>query len=151
MHEHDDSLDEEIRRLLARARRIAVLGASARKDRASYRVPAYLARHGYEIVPVNPRYAGDELHGHVVLSSLTEIAQVIDIVDVFRRAGDVAGHLEEILAMRPLPGAVWLQLGIRNDAAARAWKARGITVIQDRCTMIEHQRGLVGGVGAAPE
>ena len=148
MHEHDTAADDEIRRVLANARRIAVLGASARRDRASYNVPAYLARHGYEIVPVNPRYAGEELHGHVVLSSLREVDPPVDLIDVFRRAGDVDGHVEEVLAMRPLPGAVWLQLGIRNDAAARAWRARGITVIQDRCTLVEHRRAGLGTVGA---
>jgi len=148
MDEHDASPDDEIRSVLAHARRIAVLGASARRDRASYGVPAYLARHGYEIVPVNPRYAGEELHGHVVLSSLDEIDQPVDLVDVFRRATDVDAHVDEILAMRPLPGAVWLQLGIRNDDAAHAWRARGITVIQDRCTKVEHRRAHVGTVGA---
>ncbi len=148
MHEHDEPAEDEIRDLLAHARRIAVLGASTRTDRASYGVPAYLARHGYEIVPVNPRYAGEELHGHVVLSSLDEIDRPVDIVDVFRRAADVDDHVEEVLAMRPLPGAVWLQLGIRNDDAARAWRARGITVIQDRCTLVEHRRAGIGTVGA---
>jgi uncharacterized protein len=148
MHEHDTPVDDEIRSVLAQARRIAVLGASARRDRASYRVPAYLARHGYEIVPVNPRYAGEELHGHVALSSLDEIDRPIDLVDVFRRATDVDAHVDEVLAMRPLPGAVWLQLGIRNDDAARAWRAHGITVIQDRCTLVEHRRAGLGTVGA---
>ena len=149
MQEHDDSPDDKLREILAGSRRIAVLGASAHRDRPSYEVPAYLARHGYEIVPVNPRYAGEELHGGTVLASLSAISERIDIVDVFRRSEDVTGHVEEILAMRPRPGAVWLQLGIRNDAAARAMRAHGIAVVQDRCTKIEHRRLLARPTGAA--
>ncbi len=149
MDEHDDdSLDDIPRQLLSRAHRIAVLGASTRRDRPAFEVPAYLARHGYEIVPVNPRYAGEELHGRTVLASLSEISEGVDIVDVFRRAEDVTGHVQEILAMRPLPGAVWLQLGIRNDDAARTLREHGIVVVQDRCTKIEHRRGTAETTGA---
>ncbi len=150
MDEHDDSLDDRARELLAHSHRIAVLGASARRDRPSFEVTAYLARHGYEIIPVNPRYAGEELHGRTVLASLAEISEAVDIVDVFRRAEDVDDHVEEILAMRPLPAAVWLQLGIRNDDAARRLRAAGIIVVQDRCTKIEHRRAVADFSGAAP-
>lgn len=150
MDEHDDSLDGTHRELLARSHRIAVLGASARRQRPAYEVPAYLARHGYDIIPVNPRHAGEELHGRTVLASLSEISEKVDIVDVFRRAEDVDGHVEEILAMRPLPEVVWLQLGIRNDDAARRLGAAGIVVVQDRCTKIEHERGLADSGAALP-
>ncbi len=142
MHEDDARLDATMERLLRSARRIAVLGASPREDRPAFRVPRYLVRHGYEVLPVNARYAGQELHDRTVVGALTELGGTVDIVDVFRRAEDVPGHLDEILAMRPLPGAVWLQLGIRNDEAAARLREAGITVVQDRCIKIEHGRLL---------
>jgi len=148
MDEHDDSHDSRARELLARSHRIAVLGASARRERPSFEVAAYLARHGYEILPVNPRYVGEPLHGRTVLASLAEISEAVDIVDVFRRAEDIDDHVEEILAMRPLPAAVWFQLGIRNDAASRL-RAAGIIVVQDRCTKIEHGRAAADSSVAA--
>lgn len=142
MHEHDPSLDPSLRDLLATSHRIAVVGASARRDRPSYHVPAYLARNGYEIVGVNPRYVGEELHGHPVVASLGQLEAPVDIVDLFRRSDDVPGHVDEILALEPLPKAVWLQLGIRNDEAAARLRAHGIEVVQDRCLEIEHRRLL---------
>ncbi|MEJ2290901.1 MAG: CoA-binding protein [Deinococcales bacterium] len=142
MHEHDESLDTSLRDLLATSHRVAVVGASGRRDRPSYQVPAYLARHGYEIVAVNPRYVGEELHGHPVVASLGQLETPIDIVDLFRRSDDVTSHVDEILALEPLPRAVWLQLGIRNDVAADRLRSRGIEVVQDRCIEIEHRRLL---------
>ena len=148
MHEHDESFDTSVRELLTTSRRIAVVGASSRVGRPSYDVAAYLALQGYEVVGVNPRAAGEELHGHEVVASLDGLGAPIDIVDVFRRSEDVPAHVEEILALTPLPRAVWLQLGIRNDEAAQRLRARGIEVVQDRCLKIEHRR-LLGE--AAPE
>ncbi|RMG14297.1 MAG: CoA-binding protein [Deltaproteobacteria bacterium] len=124
---------------LARARTIAVLGASAKPGRPAHYVPAYLAAQGYRILPVNPVYAGEVLFGSPVRSSLREIDEPVDILDVFRRAEDLPAHLPEILAMRPLPGLVWFQLGIQNDAVARALGEAGIDVVQDRCTLADHR------------
>lgn len=137
---HDDEQDDALRALLAAARRVAVLGATVRPDRPAFEVPAYLVRHGFEVVGVNPRYAGLTLHGRPVVGSLAEIVEPVDIVDVFRRPESVAGHVDEILAMTPLPRAVWLQEGIRHDQAAARLRARGIAVVQDRCAKTEHRR-----------
>ncbi|MEJ2667158.1 MAG: CoA-binding protein, partial [Deinococcales bacterium] len=132
----EDAIDDgQLRALLERARHIAILGASARPRRASAAVARYLVRHGYDVSPVNPRYAGESLHGNTTVASLTEVIEPVDVVDVFRRSEDLADLGPEILAMRPLPGAVWFQLGIRNDAVAATLRSRGITVVQDRCTM----------------
>jgi len=149
MHDDDTNLDEDLRRLLRTAHRIAVVGASSRQDRPAFRVPAYLVRHGYEVLPVNTRSAGDELHGRTVAADLLQVEGAVDIVDVFRRSEDVPTHVDEILAMTPLPRAVWLQLGIRNDAAAQRLRAAGIEVVQDRCIKIEHRRLLVDDASEA--
>ena len=80
------------------------------------------------------------LFGERVRATLAEIGEPIDIVDVFRRAQDIPGHVEDILAMKPRPKVVWFQLGIKNDDAAKILEAAGIEVIQNRCTLADHQR-----------
>jgi uncharacterized protein len=100
-------------------------------------VPAYLQRVGYEVVPV-PVYYPDVRRdpGRTRVPELEAVPGEVDLVVVFRRSADVDGHIDDILAKRPR--AVWFQLGIRNDDAARRLAAAGIDVVQDRCTMIEH-------------
>ena len=107
-------------------------------------MPEYLFDAGYRVIGVNPRLAGEVLFSQPVRATLAEIGEPIDLVDVFRRAEDIPAHVPDILAMRPLPKVVWFQLGIRNDAAARQLEAAGITVIQDRCTLADHQRMGLG-------
>ena len=133
--------DDDLRAFLASARRIAVLGAHPDPARPAHYVPDYLHRRGYHIIPANPVYAGRVLWGEPVRASLREIREPVDVVDVFRRSEQVAEHVDEILALRP--ALVWLQSGIRNDAAARTLEDAGIAVVQDRCLMVEHRR-LVG-------
>ena len=128
-----------IRRLLVNSRTIAVLGASNRKGRPAYYVPEYLVRNGYEVLPVNPRHVGESIWEQPFLATLAEIDRPVDLVDVIRRAEDIPGHLDDILAMEPRPGAVWFQLGIRNDDAARRLEEAGIEVVQDRCILVEHR------------
>lgn len=137
---------EDVRRILSRARTVAVLGAHEDLARPAGYVPEYLYEQGYRILPVNPVLAGKTLWGESVRARLDEIREPVDVVDVFRRADALAPHLDEILAMKPLPRVVWLQLGIRNDAFADALRARGIEVIQDRCTLADHQRLGIGRV-----
>lgn len=137
---------DEVRRVLERARTIAVLGAHPSEDRPAHYVPAYLRGQGYRILPVNPIYAGRELFGEPVVARLDEIRQPVDIVDVFRRSPDVLDHVEEILAMDPLPAVVWLQQGIRNDEATARLVAAGIDVVQDRCTLADHRTFGLGRV-----
>jgi predicted CoA-binding protein len=135
------SLAEEgsMRNLLQASRTIAVLGASNRAGRPAFYVPQYLFRAGYQVFPVNPRHSGETLWEHDFASTLGELSEPMDIVNVFRRPEDIPAHLDDILAMRPLPRAVWFQLGIRNDRAAETLRAAGMQVIQDRCILIEHR------------
>src|SRR5262249_24290664 len=102
--------------------------------------PAYLASHGYRILPVNPRLGGRAVHGEASVDALAALAAPIDVLDVFRRPEDLPGHADEILAMSPRPAVVWFQLGIRHDGAAERLARAGIRVVQDRCMMPEHRR-----------
>jgi uncharacterized protein len=133
--------DAGIRELLRSTRRVAVLGmkTEAQADRAAFYVPRYLAGAGVEIVPV-PVYFPDvkEILGKPVYRKVSDIPGPVDVVDVFRRPADVPAHLTDLLAKRPR--AVWMQLGIRNDAAAEALARAGILVVQDRCLMVEWRR-----------
>jgi predicted CoA-binding protein len=139
--------DAQIAEALRSARVVAVLGAHDEPSRAAFYVPQYLHGQGYRILPVNPQLAGRSLWGEPVRSSLADVAEPVDIVDVFRRPDLLSGHLAEILAMAPRPRLVWLQQGIRNDAFARALQAEGIDVVQDRCALVDHRRLAVGRVG----
>jgi predicted CoA-binding protein len=128
--------DETLKTLLTNARRIAVVGISDKPDRASYRVARYLRDAGYEILPINPRLTTWE--GLPAYPTLSDVPGAIDIIDVFRKAEDVPPVVTAALAKGCQ--TFWLQLGIRNDAAVEPLIARGITVVQDRCLKIEHQR-----------
>jgi hypothetical protein len=126
---------------LRSARTIAVLGAHHEPARPAFYVPDYLHGQGYRILPVNPALVGTMLWGQPVRATLAELGEPVDIVDIFRRPELLPGHLADVLAMAPRPRLVWLQLGIRNDAFARAVLDAGIDVVQDRCTLADH-RGL---------
>jgi predicted CoA-binding protein len=132
--------DDRIRDLLLDVHRIAVLGIKAQPHEDAYRVPAYLQARGYRILPVNPKL--ERVLGEPAVSELAELRETPDLVNVFRRPESLPGHVDEILALPRRPRAVWLQLGIRHDAAAQRLEAEGITVIQDRCLMVEHARLL---------
>ena len=132
--------DADLRQLLGGAERIAVIGASTREGQPANYVPAYLAEQGYQVVGVNPAAEGDTLFGHSVVATLADLTEPVDIVNVFRRNEDIPGHLDDILALNPRPRAVWIQLGLRNDEAADVLRAAGITVVQNRCLMVEHRR-----------
>jgi predicted CoA-binding protein len=120
---------------------VAVLGAHIRPEKPSHYVPAYLQAQGFEVVAVNPVFAGQDLFGTQVLARLTECPFPVDLVNVFRRAEALPSHVDEILAMQPRPKVVWFQLGIRHPEIAARLEEEGITVIQDRCTLADH-RGL---------
>jgi predicted CoA-binding protein len=127
---------------------VAVLGAHTSPEKPAFYVPDYLAGQGYRIVPVNPAFAGKrEAWGEPFRARLDEIAEPVDIVDVFRRSEAVIDHVDEILAMQPLPRLVWLQSGIRNDDAAARLRAAGIDVVQDRCTLADHRRFGIAPIG----
>ncbi len=136
----------EIRAVLSSARTIAVLGAHHQPSRPAFYVPDYLHAQGYHVIPVNPTLVGTTLWGQPVLATLSEIAEPVDLVDVFRLAELLPGHLADLLGMKPLPRVVWLQLGIRNDAFAQALIAAGVDVVQDRCTLADHRSMGLGSV-----
>lgn len=119
--------------ILLECRRIAVLGikTEAQRDRPAFYVPEYMARAGYDIVPV-PVYFPDasEILGRPVYRKLADVPQPVDMVNVFRRSHDIPQHVPDILAARP--NVVWIQTGIRNDAVAEALARAGIKVVQDR-------------------
>ena len=141
---------EEIRRALADARTIAVLGAHAEPSKPAHYVPDYLRSQGYRILPVNPVFAGQRLWNEPVRSHLADLEEPVDIVDVFRLGEVVPMHVPDILAMRPLPRVVWLQLGIRNDAVSETLVGAGIRMVQDRCTLADHRRFGLGPVTSEP-
>jgi predicted CoA-binding protein len=134
------SSDAQLREILSSSPTIAVLGIHQEPEKAAFYVSEYLHDEGYRILGVNPRFAGQELFGQPVRATLAELGEPVDMVDVFRRPEQIPEHIDDILAMKPRPKVVWFQLGIRNDDAAKILEAAGITVIQSRCTMAEHQR-----------
>jgi len=134
---HDRYDDEYIAGILARTKTIAVVGASANSARASYGVMQFLIARGYELYPVNPGHAGAEILGRQVYARLADVPVAIDMVDVFRASDAVAGVVDEALALDPLPGVIWTQLGVRDDAAAARAEAAGVRVVMDRCPKIE--------------
>lgn len=128
----------QIKAILGDTRTIAVLGMKAPGYAAAYTVPKYMERQGYAIIPVNPNH--DTIDGAQVYETVDAIDEPVDMVNVFRRPEHIAPHVDEILAMDPLPKVVWFQLGIRNDAAAERLEEAGITVVQDRCLKVAHAR-----------
>jgi predicted CoA-binding protein len=130
----------EIRRLLSRARNVAMVGLSADETRPSYFVAIYLKQEGYRIFPVNPRYAGKLILGRLVYTSLREVPEHIDVVDVFRKPSEVPAIVEDAVAIGA--DALWMQLGVVNQEAADRARAAGLTVVMDRCMKIEHGRHI---------
>jgi predicted CoA-binding protein len=141
--------DEDIAELLANARTIAVVGCSDRPDRPSYGVAAFLQRHGYRMLPVNPQITGERVHGEFVWRELGQIGVPIDIVDIFRRPMAAGEAVDE--AIKVGAKAVWLQLGIVNEEAAARAEAAGLKVVMDRCTKIEVMRLGIPRIGETPE
>jgi predicted CoA-binding protein len=135
--------DDQIRALLLQTKRIAVLGikTEAQADQPSFSVPKYLQDVGYEVIPV-PVYYPDvtTILGRPVFRTLAAIEGDVDLVNVFRKSSDVKKHVSDILAKKPR--AVWLQLGIRDDAVAEELAQAGIQVVQDKCILVEHRRLL---------
>jgi hypothetical protein len=128
--------DDELREIFARARTIAVVGASHREDRAAHRIPAYLQRQGYRIVPVNPR--GGELFGERVVGSLRDVDVPVDVVDVFRHASQTPDVARDAVAVGA--SVLWLQEGIVTEEAAAIARDGGLTVVMDACMGETHRR-----------
>ena len=138
---HRLETEDAIRALVKRIHRVAVLGikTEAQSDQPAFYVPEYLHSVGLEVIPVPVYYPeAKEILGQPVYRKLVDIPGELDLVDVFRRPKDLAGHIEDILAKKPK--AVWFQAGIRDDAIADRLAAAGIDVVQDRCLMVDHRR-----------
>lgn len=127
--------------ILRRCKVIAMVGASAKPDRPSHRVMAFLQGRGYRVIPVNPGLAGQELLGERVYADLTSIPHDVDMVDVFRAPDAVPAIVDEALSRWPDLPMIWMQLGVVHDAAAATARARGTVVVMDRCPKIELERG----------
>jgi hypothetical protein len=145
---HDAYPDAYISSILRSVRTVAVVGASANEARPSFFVLKYLIAKGFEVYPLNPGLAGKTLLDRPVFASLRDVPVPIDMVDVFRNAEAAAGVVDEALALAPPPKVIWMQLGVRNDAAAAKAEAAGIQVVMNRCPKIEYGR-LSGEIGWA--
>ncbi len=134
--------DATLRGILSQVRTIAMVGASGDWKRPSFFAMKYLQRRGYRIIPVNPGRSGSEILGETVYATLADIPGDIDMVDVFRSSEAALGVAEDAAALAEDKQIkiFWLQLGIRNDAAAEIAQAVGMTVIMDRCPKIEFAR-----------
>jgi predicted CoA-binding protein len=135
----------ELQEILEQAHSVAVVGIKDLESEDAYRIPQYLQAHGYHIVPVNPKL--DRVLGQPVHASLRDVDEPIDVVNLFRATEHIPGHVDEILGMRPRPKGVWMQLGIHHGQAAARLRAAGITVVQDRCIMVEHRRLIARSEG----
>ncbi len=138
--------NEDIAALLSSAKTIALVGASDRPGRASYGVMKFLQDQGYRVIPVNPRITGEHVHGEYIWRELAQIGEPIDIVDIFRNSEDAGETVDEAIAVGAK--AVWMQLGVVDDEAARRAEAAGLKVVMDRCPKIEIPRLGVARIDA---
>ncbi len=138
--------DAYMRDVLKRVKTIAAVGMSANDMRPSYFAMLYLQSKGYRVIPINPRYAGQEILGETVLASLDDLAEPPDMVQVFRRSKDAPPVVED--AIRIGAKVLWMQLGVRHDAAGERAHRAGLDVVMDRCPKIEYGR-LFGEIGWA--
>jgi predicted CoA-binding protein len=137
---HDRYDDAYIRGILSTVKTIAMVGVSANTSRPSYFAFKYLLERGYRMVPVNPALAGRELLGQKAYATLLDIPEPVDMVDVFRAPEYALAIVTEALQMQPRPRVLWMQLGVRSDAAAELAEANGLKVVMDRCPKIEYGR-----------
>jgi predicted CoA-binding protein len=135
---HESYPDSYLRDILKGVRTIAVVGASTRRERPSHGVMAYLQRRGYRTIPVNPNAAAETINGERCYASLAEVPEAIDMVDVFRRPEAAGGVVDD--AIQAGAKVVWMQLGVRDDAAAARAEAAGLKVVMNRCPAIEIPR-----------
>ncbi len=133
--QYDDALLETV---LRDVRTIALVGASDKPSRPSHGVMAFLLARGYRVIPVNPALAGQTLLDQPVAASLAAIGEPVDMVDIFRRSEDAGAVADEAIAIGA--SVIWMQLGVRDDAAAARAQAAGLTVIMNRCPRIEIAR-----------
>jgi len=137
---HDQYDDSYIRGILNTVKTIAMVGASNKDNRPSYFAFKYLLERGYNMVPVNPGQAGKELLGRKIYARLADIPEPVDMIDIFRASQYALPIVREALAMSPRPRVIWMQLGVRDDEAAKLAEANGMKVVMNRCPKIEYGR-----------
>lgn len=143
---HDVYDNSYIAGILNEVKTIAIVGASANDVRPSFFVTKYLIDKGYTVFPINPGHAGKEILGRMTYARLADVPEPIDMVDIFRASAAVPAIVDEVLALDPLPRAIWMQLTVRHDEAAAKAEAAGIDVVMNRCPKIEYAR-LAGEIG----
>jgi uncharacterized protein len=136
--------DTDIKALLEATRTIAMVGASDRPDRPSYRVMEVLQAHGYRVIPVNPQITGAHVHGEFVFHDLSQLGDPIDMVDIFRNPAAAGEAVDQAIAAGAK--SVWMQLGVVNEEAAARAEAAGLRVVMDRCPAIEIPRLGIGKI-----
>ncbi|WP_119391638.1 CoA-binding protein [Taklimakanibacter lacteus] len=135
---HDSYSPDYIRDILREVKTIALVGASNNDVRPSYFVVKYLLDKGYDVSPVNPALAGEEIAGRKVYATLKDIPHALDMVDIFRNSQAAGIITDEALELSPRPRVIWMQLGVRNDAAAERAEAAGLKVVMNRCPKMEY-------------
>ncbi|MBX3554289.1 MAG: CoA-binding protein [Pseudolabrys sp.] len=132
--------DAYIRGILNTTKTIAMVGVSPKENRPSYFAFKYLLERGYRMIPVNPGQAGKELLGQRIYGKLADIPEPIDMIDIFRASPYAMGIVQEALTLNPKPQVIWMQLTVRDDAAAKLAEDNGIKVVMNRCPKIEYGR-----------
>ncbi len=135
---HETYSDEFLKDTLNRVRTIAVVGASANWNRPSFFVMKYLQAKGFRIIPINPREAGSTILGETVYASLADVPFAVDMVEIFRSSEEAGPITDE--AIKRGAKVVWMQIGVRNDKAAKRAEDAGLTVVMNRCPKIEYSR-----------
>lgn len=136
--DHDTYSADYIRDILRGVKTIALVGASNNEVRPSYFVLKYLLDKGYNVTPVNPGLAGQDILGRRVYAALKDIPHPVDMVDIFRNSQAAGVITDEALALNPRPKVIWMQLSVRNDEAASRAEAQGLKVVMNRCPKMEY-------------
>ena len=137
---HDQYPDNYIRGILNMVKTIAMVGFSPKDNRPSYFVFKYLLERGYRVIPINPGHPGKEVLGQKVYAKLADVPEPIDMVEIFRASEYALPIVQEALRLKPKPQVIWMQLTIRNDAAAKLAEDAGLKVVMNRCPKIEYGR-----------
>ena len=130
--------DKKLKEIFSDAKVIALVGASAKKDKTSHIVMKYLLEFGFEVIPVNPGAAGQEILGQMTYRSIKEIDKKIDIVDIFRPSAEAEKIVEDVKDLNPK--TIWLQLGIKSEKAEKNAKSINANYIENSCIKTEYQR-----------
>jgi predicted CoA-binding protein len=138
--DHNNYDDRYVRGILNTVKTIAMVGVSANTSRPSYFAFKYLLERGYGMIPINPGLEGQDLLGRKVYAKLADVPEPIDMVDIFRASRYAPAIVEEALALNPRPQVIWMQLGIRNDEAAKLAEDNDLKVVMNRCPKIEYGR-----------